>query len=281
MPTRLLREGILSSERVNALGDGAEVFYRRLMSVVDDYGRFEAHPTFLLARLYPLRIDRLTSADMSRWLQECLDAGLILSYEVDHKQYLQIDNFGQRTRSRSKYPSPPGETAGERRIITESPSQVPADDRNVLAQDCNVLTHDRDVLTSARLARATNTHTPTSPTANGKEGSRRGEGVRGGLPTPEIDIEQRFLALKAAYASSGGLVSRVNDCRAAYRNLLVGAVDPVTTANTIDANVYRYAEYCRAVKKIPLGLHAWLTGGDCLSPPPTPPPKPKSLLEEA
>jgi hypothetical protein len=39
MPSRLLREGILDSEAVNALSFAAEVFYRRLMSVVDDFGR--------------------------------------------------------------------------------------------------------------------------------------------------------------------------------------------------------------------------------------------------
>ncbi len=47
MPNRILREGILTSERVNLLSWEAEVFYRRLMSVVDDYGRFHAHPALL------------------------------------------------------------------------------------------------------------------------------------------------------------------------------------------------------------------------------------------
>jgi hypothetical protein len=44
MPNRELREGILTSERINALTFPAEVFYRRLMSVVDDFGRCPAHP---------------------------------------------------------------------------------------------------------------------------------------------------------------------------------------------------------------------------------------------
>jgi hypothetical protein len=42
MPVRILREGILTSERVDTLSPAAEVFYRRLMSVVDDFGRFSA-----------------------------------------------------------------------------------------------------------------------------------------------------------------------------------------------------------------------------------------------
>ena len=43
MPSRIIRDGILTSERINALTERAELFYRRLMSVVDDYGRFPAN----------------------------------------------------------------------------------------------------------------------------------------------------------------------------------------------------------------------------------------------
>ena len=54
MPNRILREGILDSDRVNKLSWGAEVFYRRLMSVVDDFGRFDARIDLLKSKLYPL-----------------------------------------------------------------------------------------------------------------------------------------------------------------------------------------------------------------------------------
>ena len=39
MPSRILREGINTSPKVNALSPMAELFYRRLMTVADDYGR--------------------------------------------------------------------------------------------------------------------------------------------------------------------------------------------------------------------------------------------------
>ncbi len=39
MPNRIIREGILTSEAVNSLSWEAEVFFRRLLSVVDDFGR--------------------------------------------------------------------------------------------------------------------------------------------------------------------------------------------------------------------------------------------------
>ena len=47
MPNRILREGILTSERIERLDWAEEVFYRRVMSVVDDYGRYYARPALL------------------------------------------------------------------------------------------------------------------------------------------------------------------------------------------------------------------------------------------
>lgn len=49
MPNRILREGILTSPNVARLGWAEEVFYRRLMSVVDDFGRYYARPALLSA----------------------------------------------------------------------------------------------------------------------------------------------------------------------------------------------------------------------------------------
>jgi hypothetical protein len=62
MPNRILREGINDSERVNALSPvHAELFYRKLMSLCDDFGRFEANPAVLLGKLYALRPTLLRS----------------------------------------------------------------------------------------------------------------------------------------------------------------------------------------------------------------------------
>ena len=120
LPNRILREGIIDSERVNALSPEAELFYRRLMSKVDDFGRFHGHPQLILAACYPLQLDRITAADVSAWLAECSRdartmtaecsqdadiAPLITVYEVGNKKFLQINNFGQRTRTESKFPA--------------------------------------------------------------------------------------------------------------------------------------------------------------------------------
>lgn len=115
MPTRILRDGILTSERVAKLGWGEEVFYRRLMSVADDYGRYYALPALLRAACYPLHLDKVSDADIGKWLTACVNAALVSVYPAsDGKRYLQILDFGQRIQSKSKFPEP-----------TESRSEVP------------------------------------------------------------------------------------------------------------------------------------------------------------
>ena len=104
MPNRIVREGILSSERVAKLKWDEEVFYRRLHSIVDDYGRYEANPQLLRSKCYPLQTDDVRVADISRWLTACETAGLILVYEVNGKCYVEVTNFGQQQRTASKYP---------------------------------------------------------------------------------------------------------------------------------------------------------------------------------
>lgn len=107
MPVRLLREGILDSEGVNALTFPAEVFYRRLMSVVDDFGRFDGRAAVLRGRLYPLKLDTVREADISRWIAECEKAGLIALYDVGGKQYILFRKLGPARAKESKYPPPP------------------------------------------------------------------------------------------------------------------------------------------------------------------------------
>lgn len=106
MPNRILREGINGSERIALLKWPDEVFYRRLMSVVDDYGRTDANPQLLRSRCYPLQTDAVRNTDISRWLAACETAGLILVYTVRGKQFLQMLDFRQQLRSPSKFPEP-------------------------------------------------------------------------------------------------------------------------------------------------------------------------------
>ena len=97
----------MSSERVDLLDAAAEVFYRRLMSKVDDHGLYDARPAMLRASLYPLRVDRVREADISRWIAACEKAGLIALYQHDGKPYLQMLDTRWQVRSEAKYPLPP------------------------------------------------------------------------------------------------------------------------------------------------------------------------------
>lgn len=107
MPNRIIRDGILSSENVDALDFAEEVFYRRLQSVADDHGRFYANPKLIRAACYPLRLDRVSDSAITGWMRACEAAGLLDIYVGDDgKKYLQIIKFGQRIQSRSKFPDP-------------------------------------------------------------------------------------------------------------------------------------------------------------------------------
>jgi hypothetical protein len=107
VPNRIVREGILTSERVNALTPNAELFYRRLLSVVDDFGRYTANPTLLRASCYPLKLDSVKEDSISKHLAECVGARLIVLYTVADKAYLELQDFRQQVRAKeSKYPSP-------------------------------------------------------------------------------------------------------------------------------------------------------------------------------
>lgn len=107
MPTRIIRDGILTSERVNALSPLAELFYRRLMSVADDYGRYSGNLTLIRSSCYPLKVDSVKEDSIKKHLAECIDAGLIAPYTVDSKPYIVMTDFGQRINGKSKFPDPP------------------------------------------------------------------------------------------------------------------------------------------------------------------------------
>lgn len=104
----MIREGILDSEKINQLSFEAEVFYRRLMSVVDDFGRYDGRSPMIRANCYPLKLHAVNDIDIDKWMTECISAGLIMRYSVDGKPYILIHNFDQRMRmKKSKYPDPP------------------------------------------------------------------------------------------------------------------------------------------------------------------------------
>lgn len=109
MPIRMLRDWT-DSDKVNGLTVQAERFFVRLIMKVDDYGCFYANPALLKASCFPLLLDAVREADISRWMAECQKAGLIVLYEAGSKRYLQICDFKQRLdRAKAKFPLPPAD----------------------------------------------------------------------------------------------------------------------------------------------------------------------------
>ena len=104
MPTRILREGLLTSEPINSLKPLTELFYRRLMQVADDYGRYWASETIIRVNCYQMRLYQVSDSDVKQMLSECEAAGLVLIYGGG--KYLEIKKFCQQTRAKSKFPQP-------------------------------------------------------------------------------------------------------------------------------------------------------------------------------
>lgn len=152
MANRVVRAAILESDKVNKLSWAGEVFYRRLMSVLDDFGRCDGRPTILRSKLYPLRVDKVSEPDIVKWISECETAGLVRKYQVDGKDYLEMFNFGQTVRQKVARVPPPDastckqmqadasngmsetETETKTETITRTPEKVPRG--GYLQDDC-------------------------------------------------------------------------------------------------------------------------------------------------
>jgi len=151
MPNRILKESICTSETIDQLTEAEENFFYRLIVNCDDFGRLDARPSVVRAKLYPLRLDSVTDKDILARLKKLQQVGLIFIYEVDGRPYLQVktwDRHQQKRAKHSKYPSPsestcnhmisdeikcPREyenTRNEKREVEDEES------RNVKADDC-------------------------------------------------------------------------------------------------------------------------------------------------
>lgn len=110
MPNRIIKESICTSDSLESLNDFQENFFFRLIVNCDDYGRMDARPAILKARLYPLR-ERLTLRDIQGALRALADVGCVEVYEVDGKPYLHLPSWEvhQQIRAKkSKFPAPDG-----------------------------------------------------------------------------------------------------------------------------------------------------------------------------
>lgn len=107
MPNRIIKESICTSDTIDQLTWFEEVFFYRLIVNCDDYGRFDARPAILKARLFPLK--SVTEKQISDALYKLSTVGIVTVYEYDGRPYLQLvtwDKHQQIRAKKSKYPAP-------------------------------------------------------------------------------------------------------------------------------------------------------------------------------
>lgn len=105
MPQRFLRPGITTSDAWNLCSWKAQSLYIRLITLVDDYGRYDGRIAIIHGHCFPLRID-IKPQETAELVSELSKNGLVCLYEIDGKDFLQMLKWHERTRGESKYPKP-------------------------------------------------------------------------------------------------------------------------------------------------------------------------------
>lgn len=112
MPQRFLKPGITTSRKWNSLDWFSQSFYTRIITIVDDFGRFEADTLILRGVCFPLGDQIGEPVPMTTVENSCEQmsaTGIIMFYRVSEenggKSYLQVTNWSERPRSaKSKFP---------------------------------------------------------------------------------------------------------------------------------------------------------------------------------
>ena len=109
MPSRIIPESILTDERICSLSPQAQLLIYKLVSRCDDMWRFDGRPSVVRSMCYPLDVDRVTTDDVARWMDEACRSGAMRVYHGGGMQVLQLLLFPSYSRGRavtSKWPDP-------------------------------------------------------------------------------------------------------------------------------------------------------------------------------
>lgn len=105
MPTRMIREGLLDSDRYARVSDASRLLFVHLMLLADDFGCVSVSATFLRRRCF---YDSPSDERIARLVCELVDVDLIRTYEVERTCLAFIPKFRQRLyRSTLKHAIPP------------------------------------------------------------------------------------------------------------------------------------------------------------------------------
>jgi len=109
MPNRILRASLRQSRRWNSCSFFDQSFYIRLLTLVDDYGRYEAHPQLLANECFPYGDDKglpVSCESIDRSLAVIREAGLAVIYENQGNHYIKLLRWKERVRTTSRFPEP-------------------------------------------------------------------------------------------------------------------------------------------------------------------------------
>lgn len=106
MPQRFLKPGFRTSQRLARCPMQARLMFANLLTLVDDWGRYEGDKGLLRRECFPL--DDIRQKDVDEWIESLEQNDLLTRYEVDGAWYVQLRRWTERTRSKSsKYPALP------------------------------------------------------------------------------------------------------------------------------------------------------------------------------
>jgi hypothetical protein len=107
MPQRFLRPGLRNSERWNRVSFGAQSLYVRLLTLVDDYGRYDGRMAVIWSECFAIWNDlnpklAITPQESAGFCSELLRIGMVDFYEIEGRKCLQVSQWQERVRDGSK-----------------------------------------------------------------------------------------------------------------------------------------------------------------------------------
>jgi len=109
MTRRMIDSGMWSNENFAALPAMARLLQIGMINHADDQGRIKANPLYLAKEIFPY--DRVTPANITKWLEQIASNGTIILYALEGKQYAQLSKWWEyqslQYAAPSEYPAPP------------------------------------------------------------------------------------------------------------------------------------------------------------------------------
>jgi len=118
MPNRMIKDSINESRGLTSCSLLAQDLYKRLITYADDYGRFNADPQVMLARLYPRELAVITLNDLMDGLVELAGEGKIRFYTAEARKevygaFPNWENHQRLRNSKKKLPDPADTTVND------------------------------------------------------------------------------------------------------------------------------------------------------------------------